>query len=62
MKNQPQDNTAPFTAPEIAEKFRLVSQGWTTSKGKPITTEQREVLVQKYLKNKEMKLILNCKE
>ena len=50
MKNQPQDNTAPFTAPEIAEAFHLATQGWTTSKGKPITTEQRDVLVQKYLK------------
>ena len=50
MKNQTQDNTAPFTAPEIAEAFHLATQGWTTSKGKPITTEQRDVLVQKYLK------------
>ena len=50
MKDQPQDNTAPFTAPEIAEAFHLATQGWTTSKGKPITSEQRDVLVQKYLK------------
>ena len=50
MKNQTQDNTAPFTAPEIAEAFHLATQGWTTSKGKPITTEQRDVLIQKYLK------------
>ena len=50
MKNQTQDNTAPFTAPEIAEAFHLATQGWTTSKGKPITSEQRDVLVQKYLK------------
>ncbi|MBH35243.1 MAG: hypothetical protein CMB74_07340 [Euryarchaeota archaeon] len=50
MKNQTQENTAPFTAPEIAEAFHLATQGWTTSKGKPITTEQRDVLVQKYLK------------
>ena len=50
MKDQPQDNTAPFKAPEIAEKFRLESQGWTTSKGKPITSEQRDALIQKYLK------------
>ena len=50
MKNQSQENTAPFTAPEIAEAFHLATQGWATSKGKPITTEQRDVLVQKYLK------------
>ena len=50
MKNQTGENTAPFTAPEIAEAFHLATQGWTTSKGKPITTEQRDVLVQKYLK------------
>jgi hypothetical protein len=50
MKTQPQENTAPFTAPEIAEMFHLATQGWITTKGKPITTEQRDVLVQKYLK------------
>ena len=50
MKSQPQDNTAPFTAPEIAEAFHLETQGWTTSKGKPITAERREKLIQEYLK------------
>jgi hypothetical protein len=50
MKNQPPDDTAPFTAPEVAEAFHVKTQGWTTSKGKPITPEQREDLIQKYLK------------
>jgi len=50
MKNQTEENAAPFTAPEIAETFHLKTQGWTTSKGKPITAEQREDLIQNYLK------------
>ena len=51
MKNQTEENAAPFTAPEIAEAFHLKTQGWTTSKGKPITAEQREDLIQNYLKD-----------
>jgi hypothetical protein len=49
MKNQPQEYDTIFKTPEISAAFNLATQRWTTSKGNPITPEQRDLLVKKYV-------------
>ena len=64
MKNKPKQNNSNminelngliektrdiFQKPEIADVFLQVSKGWTTSKGKSITSKQRDELIKKYL-------------
>ena len=64
MKNKPKQNNSNmineldglikkarniFQQPEIADVFLQVAKGWTTSKGKSITSKQRDELIKKYL-------------
>ena len=53
MKNQPQEHDTTFQTPEIAAAFNLATQRWTASKGKPITPEQRDLLVRKYVEKEQ---------
>ena len=53
MKNRPQEHDTTFHTPEIAAAFNLATQRWTTSKGNPITPEQRDLLVQKYVEKEQ---------
>jgi hypothetical protein len=53
MKNQPQEYDTIFKTPEISAAFNLATQRWTTSKGNPITPEQRDLLVKKYVEKEQ---------